>query len=98
MIDDFADDHSFTRQSKLLHALCTRCRHNMISITTAAQKFSAIQPLIRVAATELYMYRLRNYADLEIFIEEVSAVAYKKTLLDLYNMANEEPYPFYMLN
>ena len=35
IVDDFADDPSFTRQSKLLHALYTRGRHNMISSITA---------------------------------------------------------------
>ena len=45
-------------------------------------------------ATELFVYRLRNYRDLETFIEEVSAVYDKKTLLDLYNAATEEPHSF----
>jgi len=94
IIDDFADDPSFTRQSKLLHALYTRGRHNMISTITATQKFNSIHPLIRVNATELYVYRLRNYKDLDTFIEEVSAVADKKTLLDLYNVATEAPFSF----
>ena len=94
IIDDFADDPSFTRQSKLLHALYTRGRHNMISTITATQKFSAIHPIIRVNATELYVYRLRNYKDLETFIEEVSAVYDKKGLLALYNAATEEPFSF----
>ena len=94
IIDDFADDPSFTRQSKLLHALYTRGRHNMISTITATQKFNAIHPIIRVNATELYVYRLRNYKDLETFIEEVSAVYDKKTLLELYNAATEEPFSF----
>ena len=31
VIDDFADDSSFSRHSKLLHALFTRGRHSMIS-------------------------------------------------------------------
>ena len=44
IVDDFADDPSFTRQSKLLHALYTRGRHNMISSITATQKFNAIHP------------------------------------------------------
>ena len=66
----------------------------MISTITATQKFSAIHPIIRVNATELYIYRLRNYRDLETFIEEVSAVADKKTLLELYHMATNEPYSF----
>lgn len=94
IVDDFADDPSFSRHSKILHALYTRGRHNMISTITATQKFSAIHPIIRVNATELYIYRLRNYRDLETFIEEVSAVADKKTLLELYHMATNEPYSF----
>ena len=85
IVDDFADDPSFTRQSKLLHALYTRGRHNMISSITATQQFNAIHPIIRVNATELYVYRLRNYKDLETFVDEVSAVYDKKTLLALYN-------------
>ena len=94
IVDDFADDPTFTRQSKILHSLYTRGRHNMISTITATQTFSAIHPIIRVNATELYVYRLRNYKDLETFIEEVSAVADKKTLMELYNMATSEPYSF----
>ena len=94
IIDDHADDPAFTRQSKLLHALYCRGRHNSISTITATQKFNALHPLIRVNATELFVYRLRNYRDLETFIEEVSALADKKTLLDIYNVATSEPYSF----
>ena len=94
IIDDFADSPEFSRHSKLLHALYTRGRHSMISTITATQKFSSIHPLIRVNATELYIYRLRNYKDLETFIDEVSAVADKKTLMELYNLATSEPYSF----
>jgi len=47
-----------------------------------------------VNATELYVYRLRNYKDLETFIDEVSAVADKKTLMELYNLATSEPFSF----
>ena len=66
----------------------------MISTITATQKFSAIHPIIRVNATELLVYRLRNYKGLETFIEEVSAVCDKKTLLQLYNTATSEPHSF----
>ena len=94
VVDDFADDPTFSRQSKMLHALYTRGRHNSISSITATQKFSSIAPIIRVNATELYVYRLRNYKDLETFIDEVSAVADKKTLLHIYKLATDEPYSF----
>jgi hypothetical protein len=98
IVDDFADDPSFSRHSKLLHSLFTRGRHNSISTIVATQKFTAINPIIRVNATSLFVYRLRNYRDLESFIEEVSAVVDKKTLLELYNIATSEPYSFLYVN
>jgi ABC-type cobalamin/Fe3+-siderophores transport system ATPase subunit len=99
IVDDFADDQpQFSRQSKILHALYTRGRHHSISTVTATQKFAAIATIIRVNASELYVYRLRNYRDLETFIEEVSAVVDKKTLMQIYNMATSEPYSFLYVN
>ena len=71
----------------MLHAVYTRGRHKMISTISATQKFNAIHSIIRIDATELYVYRLRNNKDLETFIDEVSAVADKKTLLEIYNLA-----------
>ena len=98
IVDDFADDPTFSRQSKLLHALYTRGRHSSISAITATQKFASIAPIIRVNATELFVYRLRNYQDLQTFIDEISALMDKKTLLDIYNMATSEPYSFLFVN
>ena len=43
---------------------------------------------------QLYIYRLRNWKDLETFIDEVSAGYDKKTLLELYNTATSEPHSF----
>ena len=94
IIDDFADDPSFSRHSKLLHSLYTRGRHSMISTITATQKFNAIHPIIRVNATELYVYRLRNMKDLDTFVEEVSATIPKKTLMQIYEKCTAEPYSF----
>ena len=91
IVDDFAGEASFSRHSKLLHSLYTRGRHNSISTITATQAFTALSTLVRKNATELYIYRLRNYRDLETFIEEVSAIYDKKTLLELYNTATAEP-------
>ena len=98
IVDDFADDPKFSRHSKILHALYTRGRHNSISTITATQKFSSIAPIIRVNATELYVYRLRNYNDVQTFIEEISALIDKKTLLDIYNLATSEPFSFLFVN
>ena len=99
VVDDFADDPSFTRQSRLLHACFTRGRHNSISTIVATQKFSCIAPIIRINATDLYVYKLRNYKDLECFVDEVSAVLpNKKDLLQIYHMATDEPFSFLFVN
>ena len=97
VVDDFADDPKFSRYSNL-NGLYTRGRHNSISTITATQKFNAIAPIIRVNATELYIYRLRNYKDLEAFIDEVSAIADKRILLDIYKLATADPHSFLYFN
>ncbi len=94
IVDDFADDPSFSRHNKLLHALFTRGRHSMISTIVSTQKYRAISNIIRVNATNLYVFRLRNGGDLEALIDELNALTDKKTLLQLYNMATAEPYSF----
>ena len=98
IIDDFADDPRFVRSSKLLHSLYTRGRHSYISEITATQVFNALHPIIRKNATDLYVYKLRNYKDLESLLDELSAIAPKKTLMEMYNLATEEAYSFWYIN
>ena len=98
VIDDWADDPKFTRQSKLLHSLFTRGRHNSISTIVSTQKFAAIHPIIRVNATSLIIYRLRNYKELEAFVEEVSGMVSKKELIEIYKYATEDEYSFLYIN
>ena len=98
IIDDFADCSAFSRNSKLLHGLYTRGRHAFISTITATQVLVSLSPVIRKNCTELYVYKLRNYKDLESLIEELSALAPKKILLQMYNTATEEPYSFWYIN
>ena len=98
IVDDFADDPSFSRHSKWLHSLFTRGRHNSISTVVSTQKFTAIAPIIRVNATFLIVYRLRNSQDLETFLEELSAILPRKELVELYQLATKEPYSFLCIN
>ena len=79
VIDDFADNPEVTRQNKLLHQLYIRGRHQCISTTTSTQVYTAISPHVRKRLTHLFVFRLRNAADLEAWIEELSAVYDKKT-------------------
>ena len=94
IVDDFADEANFTRHSKLLHGLFTRGRHSFISSIVATQKFQAINNIIRVNATDLYVFKLRNQGDLDAFTDEVSAVGDKKTILEMYQIATQEPFSF----
>ena len=62
------------------------------------QKFAAIHPIIRVNATSLIVYRLRNHRELESFLEEVSGLSSKKELLQIYKVATEDEYSFLYVN
>ena len=94
VVDDFADDVKFSRNSKLLHSLFTRGRHSQISTIVATQKFNALSPIIRVNASDLYVFRLRNYSDLQAFMDEVSAIAPKDVILEMYKLATDQPFSF----
>ena len=98
VIDDFADDTSFTRKSQLLHQLYTRGRHYMISTITSTQVYKQIPTIVRKSMTHLFIYRLRNYGDLGTIIEEMSATYDKRTLLHMYHGAISEPYSFLDMN
>jgi hypothetical protein len=89
-VDDVADDPKFSRQSKLLHSLYTRGRHNSISTITATQKFCAISPIIRINSTELFVYRLRSWKDLECFLDEVSALIDKRIIIGNIQTGNRQ--------
>lgn len=94
IVDDFADSVEFSRNSKLLHSLFTRGRHSQISTFIATQKFNALATILRVNADTLYVFRLRNYQDLNTFLEEVSAIVDKRTLLQMYKSATDIDFGF----
>jgi hypothetical protein len=98
IVDDFADDPSFSRHSKLLHSLFTRGRHSSISTIASTQKFTSVGQIIRVNATFLGVYRLRNQKDLDAFLDEVSGTVGRKELLEIYKLATKEPYSFLYIN
>ena len=69
VIDDVADDTNVTRKSQLLHQLNIRGRHYMISTITSTQVYKLISPIVRKNVTHVFIYRLRNYGDLEAIVE-----------------------------
>ena len=72
----------------------TRGRHSQISTFIATQKFNALATILRVNADTLYVFRLRNYQDLSSFLDEVSAIVDKKTLLQMYKTATDQNFGF----
>jgi carboxylesterase type B len=98
VIDDFADVPEFTRNSKLLWQLYIRGRHLMISSITSTQVFRQISPIIRKNLTSIYLFKMRNQSDLEAVLEEMSAIADKKTLHNLYKKIIKIPHNFFYIN
>jgi hypothetical protein len=73
--------------------LC-RVRHNSISTIVITQKWNCLSPIVRCNTVELYIWRLRNYKDIECYLDELSALYPKPVLLELYNEATDTPHSF----
>ena len=93
-VDDFADSAAFSRHPVLLHELYTRGRHAGISTITSVQRYRSLSPIIRVNATSLILFRIRNAKELEALSEENSAVVGKDQFKAIYDIATAEPYSF----
>ena len=50
-------------------------------------------------ADSVYVFKLRNYQDLEMLITEFSALVNdKKEMMEIYKMATEKPFSFLYIN
>jgi hypothetical protein len=79
--DDMATNVQFMRNSRMLNDLYVRGRHAFISVITSVQKVVAVSSMIRTQATHTFTFRLRIFQDLQIWLEENSAIVSKKQLL-----------------
>ena len=70
----------------------------MISTITATQVYKVISPIVRKNVTDLIIFKLRNYADLEGVVEELGALTDKKILHNIYKQATEQPFAFLYVN
>ena len=105
VLDDIADDPRIARYSKLLNSVYVRGRHNGISVLTSVQKFNALNTLIRVNATHLFFYKVRNFKEIDLLQEELSALPRKENLQEakkliykIYEVATAEPHNFLYIN
>ena len=98
-IDDHSDDPNFIRYSSMLHGLFTRGRHQAVSCILSLQKYSSTAPIIRLNASSLYIFKLKNMTEVNSFLDENSALVDKKTLYEMYQQAiNDAPYSFFYIN
>ncbi|CAE7941936.1 unnamed protein product [Symbiodinium sp. KB8] len=99
VIDDFADDPKFVRYSNILNSLFTRGRHNAISVLLSTQKYNVLAPIVRLNASALFIFRLKNMNEVNSFLEENSALVNKDELYEMYRLAiNDAPYSFLYIN
>ena len=84
----------FTRKSQLLHQFYIRGKHYMVSTITPTQVYKQILSIVRKSMTHLFIYRSRNYGDLESTVEELSAIYDKKTLLHIFHEAVADDFYF----
>jgi carboxylesterase type B len=98
IVDDFAGTPEFVRNSKLLNELYIRGRHAYISVITSVQKIVSVSAMIRTQATHTFTFRLRSYQDLQIWIEENSAIYDRKILLQMYHLCTSKPYGFIFID
>ena len=66
---------------------------------TSSQKLNALAPIVRLNTSSLYVFKLKNQAELDTFVQEQSALVDKKTMLQIYRTAvDAQPYSFFLLN
>ena len=98
IVDDFADDARVVRSSKAIHELFVRGRHAQISTICSVQKYRVLNPIIRVNATDLVVFRLRSMHEADAVVDENSALYGEKVTREILKMATDEPYSFLWIN
>ena len=111
VVDDFADQVSFSKHNSMLNALYIRGRHFGVNVVSSTQKFNSLSTIIRVNSRQLYFFKMRNYKEIQTMIDELSALLIKRnflsdknihnaknTLLDIYEKTTEEKLSFLFVN
>ena len=98
VLDDLADvKRGLPAISKFVDSLFVKARHRNVSVilSTRKLKLPLISPTVRVNATALFVWRLRNQSDLwDGLIYEYSALVSKEKLYTAYQHAVSIPYNF----
>ena len=112
LIDDFIDQASFAKHNNLLNALYIKARHYGVNIISSSQGYNGLSTTIRTNSRQLIFVKLRNYKEVESVLDELAGVLIskkamsdmkslhqaKQLLLEIYNVATEEPFRFLFVN
>ena len=74
ILDDVFDNPAITRNNKLLNSLCCRGRYSGIPTLVSLQKSLTVPSIIRVNISHLFYYKVRNFKEIEILQDELSAI------------------------
>ena len=75
IIDDFAEDKTFLRYSKILHGFYAKSRHFGLSVITASQKYNALAPIVRLNTSSLYIFKLKNMAEVDAIFSRAIGIS-----------------------
>ena len=81
ILDDSIDDNRFLNHNSMLNTSFIKARHVGLSVIASSQKFNAISTVARTNVRQLYVFRLRNYKEIQSMVEELSATLLKRNLL-----------------
>ena len=112
LIDDFIDQASFAKHNNLLNALYIKARHCGVNIISSSQKYNGLSTTRRTTSRQLIFFKLRNYEEVESVLDELAGVLIskkamsdmkslhqaKQLLLEIYNVATEEPFSLLFVN
>ena len=102
VLDDLADvKRGLPEITRFVDSLFVKARHWGVSVILSTQKLKLplISPTVRVNATVIWAWRLRNMSDLwDGLIHEYSALVPKEKLYEAYQQAVSEPYNFLYIN
>ena len=95
IFEDLADDPAAMRRSAIL-SMYVRMRHINCSCALLVQKYKLLSPIVRVNATVLLVWKLRNETESDQVCEDLSGRYGFKRTLEIYRLCTEEQYSFLM--
>jgi len=99
VLDDLASEPKFHRKYGPISELFTKGRHHFCQTLLSSQKWKLMSPTAWVNAHWIVVFKLRNRADLDGFLTELTAIYPYETLLQMYQEAvNDQPYSFLFVN